>query len=551
MEVFERVTSLFPIAKGLVVSPQESAASIQRVAQEFEKVYTSINKFNSSVSEGAEQISVHTISLKKKLQELKKALIQPANVTTDAAAKNAEIVKIQEKVRSLKAQGKNTEEYEKQLAECNEQFKALMSPESSQTQRAAISRNVVGIVDNLGQIVFKTLSDQFVVRDSIKAYLIATISAKKLAVGDKPKVEKKEKETEEKQEKGTLERMATGLLKHSEEKQKEKSEKKEKSTLERTAISLSKHAGVFLELANQLGIEIPKDFQGEVKPTENAKAHDAHTITASLAQIDANVRSMNQVARSTDKIDALVVDDMVKKVEEIVTAMKRIEDVAKVLNKPVQQAVVESQAAIHVAEYESNPTGFKIPPIRSTDEAILKLKALIRVLHDYLVPSLVATPLVYLHDKDWGMKSHSEFRAARRKELNDLSPHVTANMPLDALRECISEFIQTFTQVLHVKIPAMHEVHPDDSTILNRVKWAPERAALRTELEAETKKLADPKSRNSPNAICLVVQNLVRVMMRFLTFKPVGRPHVFKNDAEWALVSESKLRFQLRKELLL
>jgi hypothetical protein len=76
MDVLERVTSLFPIAKGHVVSPQESAASILQVSSEFEKVYTSINKFNSSVSEGAEQISVHTISLKKKLQELKKALIQ-------------------------------------------------------------------------------------------------------------------------------------------------------------------------------------------------------------------------------------------------------------------------------------------------------------------------------------------------------------------------------------------------------------------------------------------------------------------------------------------
>ena len=87
------------------------------------------------------------------------------------------------------------------------------------------------------------------------------------------------------------------------------------------------------------------------------------------------------------------------------------------MQKTVQQAVAESHAAIHVAEYETNPAGFKvttssplshlfftsffafvyhllcfvivgncqfdsciqIPPIRSTDEAILKLKALIRV----------------------------------------------------------------------------------------------------------------------------------------------------------------------------
>jgi hypothetical protein len=105
--------------------------------------------------------------------------------------------------------------------------------------------------------------------------------------------------------------------------------------------------------------------------------------------------------------------------------------------------------------------------------------------------------------------------------------------------------------VLHVKIPAMLEVYPDDTSILHRVKWAPERATLRTELAAESEKLTNAKTRNSPNAICVVVQTLVRIMMRFLTYKPVGRPHVFLNDAEWKLVSESKLRFQWRKELLI
>lgn len=142
-------------------------------------------------------------------------------------------------------------------------------------------------------------------------------------------------------------------------------------------------------------------------------------------------------------------------------------------------------------------------------------------------------------------------------------------MPLDALRtsqlldllkfiflinktgECILEFAQVFTLILHVKIPAMSEVYPDDSTILRRVKWATERAALRTELEAECEKLRNSKTKNSPSAVNLVVQNLVRIAMKFLTYKPVGRPHVFPSDAEWTLVSEAKLRFKWRKELLL
>lgn len=97
----------------------------------------------------------------------------------------------------------------------------------------------------------------------------------------------------------------------------------------------------------------------------------------------------------------------------------------------------------------------------------------------------------------------------------------------------------------------MSEVYPDDTSILRRVKWAPERAAMRAEIEAECEKLRNPKTRNSPVAVSMAVQNLVKIAMKFLTYKPVGRPHVFASDAEWKLVSESKLRFQWRKELLI
>jgi hypothetical protein len=50
--------------------------SIRRVAAEFEKVYTSINKLNSSVNEGTEQMASYMLNIKKKLQDLKKAIIQ-------------------------------------------------------------------------------------------------------------------------------------------------------------------------------------------------------------------------------------------------------------------------------------------------------------------------------------------------------------------------------------------------------------------------------------------------------------------------------------------
>ena len=74
MQALSALQGILPINKGHEVNPQESKAAIELVSSEFEKVYTSINKFNSSVSEGAEQVSVHSTAMKKKFQELKKVL---------------------------------------------------------------------------------------------------------------------------------------------------------------------------------------------------------------------------------------------------------------------------------------------------------------------------------------------------------------------------------------------------------------------------------------------------------------------------------------------
>jgi hypothetical protein len=75
----------------------------------------------------------------------------------------------------------------------------------------------------------------------------------------------------------------------------------------------------------------------------------------------------------------------------------------------------------------------QIPPVRSPEEAASKLCILIKVLRAYYLPSLVATPLVYLQDKDWIMSSHSDFRAKQRALLDALEIHVKPDMPLDAL----------------------------------------------------------------------------------------------------------------------
>lgn len=55
----------------------------------------------------------------------------------------------------------------------------------------------------------------------------------------------------------------------------------------------------------------------------------------------------------------------------------------------------------------------------------------------------------------------------------------------------------------------MSEVYADDNTMLTRVKWGPERQSMRDEVATELEKLQNAKTKNNPNTICLVVQNLV------------------------------------------
>lgn len=476
-------------------------------------MYTSINKLNSSVNEGTEQMTSYILNIKKKLNELKKSFLHQ-DVTADAASKNSELVKLQQKMRSLKVgKGKEEEikEVEKKIEECSNDLQNLVTPNATQNQKAVICRNIVGIVDTLGQVAFRTLSDQFAVRDSIKIYLISVVDAVKLGGGKK----------EKKEEKGTIERMSIALI---------------------------KSAGIFLEFGKHMGLEFPTEYETQIKV---GTAPTGPTIADLTKSIDTQVRALSHVTRNERGIELDTVDRLLQNADELLNTMKKVDTMNTSYHAKIHQAVKESQAAICVAEYEADPAAFKIPPVRSLEEAASKLKIMTQVLHEYLVPSLVATPLVYLQDKDWVMKSHSDFRATRRKELKDLEPHITPTMPLDALRECIIEFSQVYIHVLHVKIPAMMEVYPDDTTILTRVKWGVERQNLRDEVNVEIEKLQNPKTKNNPNSICLVIQDLIRIMMRFLTFKPIGRPHVFRSDAEWKLVSESKLRFKLRKDLLL
>lgn len=95
-------------------------------------------------------------------------------------------------------------------------------------------RSIVGIVDNLGQVVFKTLSDQFAVRDGTKLYLVSLVDADKTSNTGK----KGEKKDKEKEDKSTAARMCTALL---------------------------KCAGIFLEYGKQAGLELQPDYESQIK----------------------------------------------------------------------------------------------------------------------------------------------------------------------------------------------------------------------------------------------------------------------------------------------
>jgi len=210
----------------------------------------------------------------------------------------------------------------------------------------------------------------------------------------------------------------------------------------------------------------------------------------------------------------------------------------------------------------------KTPDVPTLEKAVERTTLLVDVLRNYLVPCLMATPLVYLSDDSWEFHDHKVFRAARRKELDDLNESLRANaissdVPramVDKLHEIIgsdskgrqnTENIATllpsiieglekvFLEVLKVRLPAMPSLYLTDN-FFDTIPVKEAYEELINKLEKNRK--LDARSR---------VYALSQIFLQFLLLCPVGRPQIYASDTEWKLVNEKEYRASLRQMILI
>jgi len=209
----------------------------------------------------------------------------------------------------------------------------------------------------------------------------------------------------------------------------------------------------------------------------------------------------------------------------------------------------------------------RTPDVPTMEKAIQKTTLLVDVLRKYLIPCLMATPLVYLSDDSWEFHDHKVFRTARRKELDDLTESLktnamSSNVPtamVDKLHEIIgsdskgrsrTENIETllpsiieglekvFLEVLKVRLPAMPSLYLTD----NFFDTVPVKEAYQEIIDKlEKNRKLDPRTR---------VYGLSQLFLQFLLLCPVGRPQIYVSDTEWKLISEKDYRASLREEIL-
>eukprot|EP01110_Echinostelium_bisporum_P011963 TRINITY_DN6101_c0_g1_i1.p1 TRINITY_DN6101_c0_g1~~TRINITY_DN6101_c0_g1_i1.p1 ORF type:complete len:226 (+),score=40.96 TRINITY_DN6101_c0_g1_i1:73-750(+) len=194
-------------------------------------------------------------------------------------------------------------------------------------------------------------------------------------------------------------------------------------------------------------------------------------------------------------------------------------------------------------EDELNNLLEQTPPVPNPEAAANKLITCINVLYDSLLPCLVATPLVYMSDSEWKLHSHSDFRATKRKELKEMEGILSNNLftqPVaEVLPKLLDDFDRIFSEVLDVRVPAMPSMYLTENYY--DLKPMPEIAAELKEKLAIGKKYGEVSSR---------VKQLVRVLLQWFLYCPVGRPQVYASDSEWTLVNERVLRKEFRGRLL-
>jgi len=176
-----------------------------------------------------------------------------------------------------------------------------------------------------------------------------------------------------------------------------------------------------------------------------------------------------------------------------------------------------------------------LPELNTDKDAERKLLTLVRVLFKSLIPCLVATPLVYLNDQAWLLSSHSVFRSTKRTKLERLMKSLNS-VSKDSLR-ILADFEQILLEVLSIRIPAMLEFYEQDQDR--------RRVAVKVVCHELCTRVKDGKSL----AFRARVRNLGNVLLRWFTYQPVGRPHLYLSDADWELIPEKNLRASYRHEI--
>jgi len=203
---------------------------------------------------------------------------------------------------------------------------------------------------------------------------------------------------------------------------------------------------------------------------------------------------------------------------------------------PQQRVVVESNPF-----EEIDNALLRVPDVPSFEKAAEKSLVLIDVLHRYLIPCLMATPLVYMSDEKWDFHNHAEFRAAQRKELEDLRDTLSANLGGENLKTILPNILDrlesVFLEVLKVRLPAMPSIYLTE----NFYDTVPVKEAFG--------ELTEKVQRNKRLDIRTRVYTLSQLLIQFLLYCPVGRPQIYVNDTEWKLESERTIRASLREAI--
>eukprot|EP01111_Echinosteliopsis_oligospora_P011851 TRINITY_DN3_c1_g1_i1.p1 TRINITY_DN3_c1_g1~~TRINITY_DN3_c1_g1_i1.p1 ORF type:complete len:231 (+),score=69.76 TRINITY_DN3_c1_g1_i1:139-831(+) len=221
-------------------------------------------------------------------------------------------------------------------------------------------------------------------------------------------------------------------------------------------------------------------------------------------------------------------------------------DVADFFSRNVDNDVGEEKKkadpAINTPYQELAANLKKVVAIPSAEVAADKLLIMIQVVNKSLIPALVMTPYVYLSPSDWMVKSHSEFRAAQRRELKELEDILKANRASPELKTIATDVLNRFEAVLlnlfKIRIPAMPSFYLTEN-FYDTIS-----------VGDATDDLVSKITQCKKYEIRERTRNLIKVLIQWYLYCPLGRPQVYLNDDTWTTTSEKELRAEYRETLL-